>query len=162
MSVPFLPTTAASVAHLLLTFVIGSAYAQESPLTMQVSPEGGGHCIEVADRKVAQDQRLQMADCTNAPAQMFAYDRGNMRLTIAGLCVDANGGQPGDLVKLSICRGDATQTWKLDQKGNFAKFVGTNGLCLDIRYGSTQVGALVQSWTCADTAPNQLWRFQHG
>ena len=64
------------------------------------------------------------------------------------------------LVKLSPCDGGANQVWKVEQKGNFAKFVGTSGLCLDIRYGSTASGAPLQSWTCGDAEPNQLWSFQ--
>ena len=83
-----------------------------------------------------------------------------MHLTIGGLCIDVNGGQPGDLVRLWSCDGGAKQAWKPEQKGNFTKFVGSNGLCLDIRYGSTEVGASVQTWNCGDAEPNQLWSLQ--
>jgi hypothetical protein len=159
MSVAPLRTGAASAAC-LLACVIGPVFAQGLTTTMQISPQGGGHCIEVQDRLFAPDQHLQMADCNNSAAQMFAYDGAGMRLTIGGLCVDADAGQPGDLVKLATCRDDAGQIWKVEPKGNFAKLIGKNGLCLDVRYGSTERGALVQSWTCADAAPNQLWSFQ--
>jgi len=159
MSVALLRTAAASAAC-LLAFVTSPLFAQ-GLTTMQISPQGGGHCIEVPDQLFAPDQHLQMADCNNSAAQMFAYDAAGMRLTIAGLCVEAGGGQPGDLVKLSTCHEGAGQVWKVEPKGDFAKLVGMNGLCLDIRFVSTERGALVQSWTCADAAPNQLWRFQH-
>jgi Ricin-type beta-trefoil lectin domain len=103
---------------------------------------------------------LQMADCNSGAAQIFVYDLAGMHLTIGGLCVDANGGKPGDLVKLSPCAAGPNQIWKSEPKGNFTKLVGQNGLCLDVRYGSKEAGAPVQSWNCGDSEPNQLWIFQ--
>jgi len=134
--------------------------AQEIQTTLQISPQGGGKCAEVPNREFVRDQQLQMQDCNSSPAQTFTYDQAKTRLTIGGLCVDANGGQPGDLVKLWLCDGGANQVWKVEQKGTFAKLIGTSGLCLDIRYGSTASGAPLQSWTCGDAEPNQLWSFQ--
>jgi len=134
--------------------------AQEIQTTLQISPQGGGKCAEVPNREFVRDQQLQMQDCNSSPAQTFTYDQARTRLTIGGLCVDANGGQPGDLVKLWLCDGGANQVWKVEQKGTFAKLIGTSGLCLDIRYGSTASGAPLQSWTCGDAEPNQLWSFQ--
>jgi hypothetical protein len=154
------------IAVCLATFLGGTLLVVESqaqsPTTMRVSPEGGDHCIEVVDRRVAPDQRLQMQDCNNLPAQMFTYDTSNTRLMIGALCVDATAGQPGDIVKLSPCNGGPSQAWKIEPKGGgFDKLVGINGLCLDVRYGSTERGAFVQVWTCNDPGPNELWRFQH-
>ena len=134
--------------------------AQEIQTTLQISPQGGGKCAEVPNHEFVRDQQLQMQDCNSSPAQTFTYDQARTRLTIGGLCVDANGGQPGDLVKLWPCDGGANQVWKVEQKGTFAKLIGTSGLCLDIRYGSTANGAPLQSWTCGDAEPNQLWSFQ--
>jgi Ricin-type beta-trefoil lectin domain len=151
---------AACLLTVLLAVVTGTASAQEFRTALQISPQGGGKCIDVPDREFFQNEVLQMRDCNNSPGQVFTRDQANMRLMIGGLCVDADGGQPGDLVKLASCDGGANQVWKVDQKGNFAKLVGVNGLCLDIRYGSTESGAPVQSWTCEDAAPNQLWTFQ--
>ena len=68
--------------------------------------------------------------------------------------------KPGDLVKLWPCDGGANQVWKAEQKDGFTKLAGVNGGCLDIRYGSKESGAPVQSWTCGDAEPNQLWRLQ--
>jgi len=137
----------------------GTAAAQEYQTPLQISPQGGGKCAEVPNREFVRDQQLQMQDCNNSPAQTFTYDQARTRLIVGGLCVDANGGQPGELVKLSPCDGGANQVWKVEQKGNFAKFVGTSGLCLDIRYGSKASGAPLQSWNCGDAEPNQLWSF---
>jgi hypothetical protein len=150
----------AAGAACLLAFFAAAALAQTFQTTLQISPQGGGHCIDVPNREFIQDRGLQMADCNNSPAQIFTYDPEKMRLTIGGLCVDANGGQPGDLVKLWPCEGGANQVWKAEQKGNFTKLVGMNGLCLDIRYGSKENGAPLQSWTCGDMEPNQLWGLQ--
>ncbi len=160
MSVAALRIGSAALAYFAL-FAGGPLLAAESTTRMQVSPEGGGHCIEVADRRIAPGQRMQMEDCSNAPAQMFTYDSKNMRLTIGGLCVDAFPGQPGDILQLATCHAGPSQIWKLEPKGSFDKLVGLNGLCLDVRFGSTERGAFVQVWTCADDAPNQRWSFQH-
>jgi len=151
---------AAGLTACLLTFFVEMAFAQDYRTTLQISPEGGGRCIDVPNREFIQGQGLQMMDCNNSPAQIFTYDQANTRLMIGGLCVDANGGKPGELVKLWSCDGGANQVWKVEQKGNFTKLVGTSGLCLDIRYGSTASGAPLQSWTCGDAEPNQLWSMQ--
>jgi hypothetical protein len=147
---------AAGMAACLL--MVPAAVAQEYQTALQVSPEWGARCITVPNGAVAPEQGLQMLACTSSPAQTFAYDPAKMRLSIGGLCVDANGGQPGAVVKLQPCHGGADQIWKLDQKGSFANLVGFSGLCLDIRFGSKESGAALQSWTC-EGQPNQLWRF---
>jgi hypothetical protein len=140
--------------------VAGAAAAQEYQTALQISPQGGAKCAEVPNREFVRDQQLQMSDCDNSPAQTFTYDQVRTRLAIGGLCVDANGGQPGDLVRLWPCDGGLNQVWKAEQKGNFVKLVGTSGLCLDIRFGSMASGAPLQSWTCGDAEPNQLWSLQ--
>jgi hypothetical protein len=126
---------------------------------LQISPQGGGRCVTIPSRQSAQGDTLEMQDCNNSPSQIFTYDRANMHLRTGGLCVDADDGQPGTLVKLSSCDGKANQVWKIEQKDNFVKLIGINGLCFDIRYGSTSAGALLQVWDCGDAEPNQLWRF---
>jgi hypothetical protein len=154
------PLRITGLTALLLTLLVGTAFGQEFQTALQVSPQGGGNCIDVPNREFVPDQRLQMMGCDSSPAQIFTYAPGNMRLSIGGLCVDANGGQPGDLVKLWSCDGGAHQVWRAEPKGNFTKLVGMNGLCLDIRYGSKEIGAPLQTWTCGDAEPNQLWIFQ--
>src|SRR5260370_26551938 len=151
---------AAGSAACLLTFWVAGAWAQGFATLLQISPQGGGHCIEVPNQDFVPGQGLQMADCNSSAAQTFVYDPAGMHLTIGALCVDANGGKPGDLVKLWPCAAGANQIWKSEPKGNFTKLVGQNGLCLDIRYGSKEKGAPVQSWSCGDSEPNQLWSFQ--
>jgi hypothetical protein len=151
---------AAGFAAGLLSLLAGPACAQEFLTALQVSPQGGGHCIASPNRDIVPDQGLQMMDCESSPAQTFTYDQARMRLSIGGLCVDAAGGRPGDLVKLAACSGSANQTWKAEPKGNFTKLVGGNGLCLDIRYGAKEAGAPLQTWNCGEAEPNQLWIFQ--
>jgi hypothetical protein len=162
MSVSLASKAAASAACLaVFLFALGSgARAQEFSTKLQISPQGGGHCIEVAGGEAAAGRGLQMADCSSGGEQSFIYDPAGMHLSFGKLCVDANGGKPGDLVKLSPCAAGSNQTWKSEQKGNFTKLVGQNNLCLDIRYGSKEIGAPVQSWNCGDSEPNQLWIFQ--
>jgi len=138
----------------------GDALAQEFSTKLQISPQGGGHCIEVAGGEAVAGRGLQMADCSSGGEQSFIYDPAGMHLSFGKLCVDANGGKPGDLVKLSPCVAGSNQIWKSEQKGNFTKLVGENNLCLDVRYGSKEIGAPVQSWNCGESEPNQLWIFQ--
>jgi ricin-type beta-trefoil lectin protein len=157
MSVAFMRVAAAAV---LLMPAVNGAFAQEVQVALQVTPEFGSRCVEVVNRAVAQDQQLNMQDCNGSPAQLFTYDQTKARLAVGGLCVDANGGKPGDIVKLASCNGSADQVWKSEPKGNFTKLVGTSGLCFDIRFGSTAAGALLQSWTCAEASANQLWRLR--
>jgi hypothetical protein len=159
MSVAPLRMVAGSVAC-LLTFLVATAWAQSYQAALQVSPQGGGRCIEVPNRDFVPDQGLRMADCNGSAAQNFNYDPASMHLTIGGLCVDANGGQPGTLVKLRPCEAGPNQSWRSEPKGNFTKLVGQNGLCLDIQFGSKESGAPLQSWNCGDSEPNQLWSFQ--
>jgi alpha-galactosidase len=151
---------AAGFAACLVMFSVGTAFAQGFQTTLQISPQGGGRCIDALNRELVQGQQLQMMDCTNSPAQVFTYDQANNRLSIGRFCVDANGGQPGDLVKLWPCDGGPNQVWKAEQKDGFTKLAGVNGGCLDIRYGSKESGAPVQSWNCGEAEPNQLWRLQ--
>ena len=158
MSVLSVRMVAASAV--VMTLLVMGAAAQSFPTMLQISPPGGGHCIEVPGGDAVSERGLQMAECNSSAAQIFVYDPAGMHLTIGGLCVDANGGKPGDLVKLRSCAAGPAQIWKSEPKGNFTKLVGPNGLCLDIRYGSKESGAPVQSWTCGDSEPNQLWLFQ--
>jgi hypothetical protein len=150
----------AGIASCLVPLLFDAAAAQQFQTTLKIAPEGGGKCISIASREAVQGEGLQMQDCEGSPGQIFTRDQAKERLMIGGLCVDANGGGPGDLVKLSACDNAAGQTWKREQKGDFVKFVGVKGLCLDIRYGSKDRGAPLQSWTCEDAAPNQLWSLQ--
>jgi hypothetical protein len=159
MSIVFV-RMAACLAAGLLTFWAAGAQAQEYPTLLRISPQGGGHCVEVPGGDAVAGQGLQMADCNSSAAQTFIHDPAGMHLSIGGLCIDANGGKPGDLVKLSPCAAGAGQIWKPEPKGNFTKLVGESGLCLDIRYGSKELAAPVQSWNCGDSEPNQLWSFQ--
>jgi Ricin-type beta-trefoil lectin domain len=151
---------AAGFAAALLMFSVGAAFAQGFQTTMQISPEGGGRCIDALNRELVQGQQLQMMDCSGSPAQLFTYDQANSRLSIGRFCVDANGGQPGELVRLWPCDGSTNQVWKAEPKGGFTKLAGVNGGCLDIRYGSKDSGAPLQSWNCGEAEPNQLWRLQ--
>jgi hypothetical protein len=160
MAVSNLSTASAACLVLLMTAPTTGAFAQAYPTKLQISPQGGGHCIEVVGGDAVADRGLQMAECSSDGAQSFIYDPAAMHLTFGNLCVDANGGKPGDLVKLAVCAGGTNQIWKSEQKGNFTKLVGANNQCLDIRYGSKEIGAPVQSWNCGDSEPNQLWIFQ--
>jgi hypothetical protein len=152
------PVRLAAIAAYLVSVFTATAFAQEYQTALQVAPEWGSRCITVPNGAYVPDQGLQMLECINSAAQTFTYDQGKMRLSIGGLCVDANGGEPGAVVKLRPCDGSANQAWKLEPKGTFANLIGTSGLCLDIRFGSKESGAALQSWNC-EGQPNQLWRF---
>jgi hypothetical protein len=137
----------------------GMQQPPETAFLLQVSPQGGGRCVTVPNGQSFQGQTLEMQDCGNSPSQSFTYDRTNMHLRIGGLCVDADDGQSATLLKLKSCDGKASQAWKIEPKDRFAKLIGANGLCFDIRYGWTSAGAQLQVWDCGEAEPNQLWRF---
>jgi len=119
---------AARTAACSVLVLAATASAQEYQTALQVSPEWGSRCITGPAGAAVPDQGLQMLDCNNSPAQTFTYDQAKMRLSIGGLCVDANGGEPGAVVKLRPCDGSANQAWKLEQKGTFANLIGTRSL----------------------------------
>jgi len=135
------------------------AQAPASAFFLQVSPQGGGRCVTVPNSASTEGQTLEMQDCNKSPSQTFTYDQAAMHLSIGGLCVGAEDGQPGTLVKLRSCESRADQAWKIERKDSLAKLIGLNGLCFDIRYGSTSAGALLQVWDCGEAEPNQLWTF---
>jgi len=152
----------ARLAATLPVIALGAQLSAQTPTSafaLQISPQGGGRCAQPTDRQAVQGKNLQMQDCNQSSVQLFTYDASNTRLMIGGLCVDAGDGQGGTLVTLSSCNGRSNQVWKVEQKPEFAKLVGINGLCLDIRYGSTSAGAPLQVWDCGDAEPNQLWKF---
>ena len=117
MSVMLVRIAAGSAASLVTLFA-GAAFAQEYRTALQISPQGGGNCIEVVNREIVRDQRMQMMPCNNSPAQTFIHDPATNHLTIGGFCIDVNGGQPGDLVRLWSCESGAKQAWKPEQKGS--------------------------------------------
>jgi hypothetical protein len=47
---------AAGLAAWLVMLFAGTAFAQEYQTALQVSPEGGGNCIEVPNRDFVRDQ----------------------------------------------------------------------------------------------------------
>jgi hypothetical protein len=146
-------------ASRLLSQEAGTQPPPETAFLLQVSPQGGGRCVTVPNGQAAQGQTLEMQDCNKSPSQSFTYDRANMHLRVGGLCVDADDGQSATLVQLKSCEGKASQAWKIEPKNGFAKLIGVNGLCFDIRYGWTTAGAQLQVWDCGEAEPNQLWRF---
>ena len=119
-------------------------------ITIQSAPEGGGKCVDVPASQFAPGKHLQMWDCNDTAAQIFAFDALNGHLLISGLCVEAGGGQgqPRDPIQLAKCSGALNQVWKTDPVGNFYKFVGMNGLCFDIPNYSKENGAGLQLWRC--------------
>jgi hypothetical protein len=46
----------AGSAACLLTLLVADASAQGFPTMMQISPQGGGHCIEVPNGDITQDR----------------------------------------------------------------------------------------------------------
>lgn len=126
--------------------------ARVEAIVIQSSPEAGGKCVDVRNQQFVQGMPLQTWPCNDTPAQIFSYEISEGRLTIGGLCVDAWGGkgQSGDPLRLYPCNGGANQTWSLKQNKNYLKFVGINGLCIDIREGDLVLA------TCGEAA-SQNW-----
>jgi hypothetical protein len=118
-------------------------------ITIQNTP-GGGKCIDVPTSDFSAGRHLQMWDCNDTPAQAFTFDALDGRLSIADLCVEADGGrgQPRDPIQLARCNGGPNQVWRTEPAGNFYKFVGINNLCFDIPNYSKDNNAPLQLWRC--------------
>jgi Ricin-type beta-trefoil lectin domain/PAN domain len=119
-------------------------------ITIQSAPEGGGKCIDVPNSNFTPGKHLQMWDCNDTEAQIFAFDALNGRLVIGGLCVEAGGGrgQPNDPIQLAKCSSAPNQVWKTEPIGDSYKFVGINSLCFDIANHSKENGGILQIWRC--------------
>src|SRR5258708_34030511 len=94
------PLRMAALAAALLTVFVASASAQGFSTMLQISPPGGGHCIEVTNGDAVPDQGLQMAECNSSAAQIFIYDPAGMHLTVSRPYLDAKGGKTVNLVHL--------------------------------------------------------------
>jgi len=125
-------------------------------ITIKSAPDGGGRCIDVPTSDFKPGRHLQMWDCNDSPAQTFAFDALNGRLSVADLCVEAGDGrgQQGEPIQLAKCSGAANQVWRTEPLGNFYKFVGINGLCIDIAHRSKENSASLWVWPCQGS-PNQ-------
>jgi hypothetical protein len=140
----------------------GNVGAATLRMVVQSHPSLGGKCIDVANHQILPGMPVQMSDCNNGLAQSFSYDETSQQLTIGNLCVESWGqGHPQDSVRLGSCDNGVKQHWRVVAAGEYYKFIGVGGLCLDIRDGDKENGAPLQISPCGDAlgtpAAQQLW-----
>ncbi len=110
-------------------------------------------CLDVPNSNFRAGVPLEMWDCHGAVNQNFTQDASG-QIKIAGLCVDAWGGQGnnGDRVGLYTCNGGANQRWILAN----GRLIGMKGRCMDISGRNSSNGAPILLWDC-NGGNNQLW-----
>ena len=137
----------------------GNAGAATLRMVVQSHPNLGGKCIDVFNHQLLPGMRLQMSDCNNGPAQIFAYDDMIQQFTVGNLCVESGGqSHPQDPVGLNSCDNGIKQRWRVMAAGGYYQIIGVDGgLCLDIRSGDKDNGATLQVAPCSTIAPQQLW-----
>ena len=140
----------------------GNVSAGTLRMVIRSHPSLGGKCIDVFNHQIVPGMPVQMWDCNNGPAQIFSYDETSQQLTLGNLCVESLGqGYPRDSVGLRSCDNGVRQHWRVVAAGEYYRFIGVNGLCLDIRSGDKENGAPLQVFPCGNasgtSAAQQLW-----
>ena len=140
----------------------GNVGAATLRMVVQSHPSLGGKCIDVLNHQILPGMPVQMWDCNDGLAQSFSYDETSQQLRIGNLCVESWGqGHPQDSVRLGSCDDGVKQHWRVVAAGEYYKFIGVDGLCLDIRDGDKENGAPLQISPCGDAlgtpAAQQLW-----
>lgn len=127
-------------------------------VVIQSSPDAGGKCLDVPAGQFKVGARLQTWDCNDKPAQTFAFDALNGRLSIGGFCVQSGNAEQ---LQLAACNGSPGQAWKTAANGKFVRLVGLNDLCADIANASKDNKAAVGTFKCHGGA-NQSWILRAG
>jgi hypothetical protein len=147
---------------LLSTFIVAftatGVAAASDRMTIRSHPDVGGKCIDVPYAQFSPGMRVQMWTCNGGASQTFSHDDQSQQLQIGGLCVEAWGrGDPQDGVGLGTCDGKPNQQWRMQASGNYYQIIGTNGLCLEVRYGAKDDGAALDLMMCDATRAQRLW-----
>lgn len=147
---------------LLSTFIVAftatGVSAASDRMTIRSHPDVGGKCIDVPYAQFSPGMRVQMWTCNGGASQAFSHNDQSQQLQIGGLCVEAWGrGDPQDGVGLGTCDGKPNQQWRMQASGNYYQIIGTNGLCLEVRYGAKDDGAALDLMTCDATRAQRLW-----
>ncbi len=139
-------------------FTPTAALAASEQTSIRSHPDAGGKCVDVPYGKFLTGMRVHMWTCNGGVTQTFSYDNATRQLQIGGLCVESWGrGDAQDSVGLAACNGNPNQEWRMEASGNYHQIIGTNGLCLEVRYGVREDDAPLDIITCDATRPQRLW-----
>ncbi len=133
---------------------------------------GSNKCASVQDRSVAAGALVHSWSCANANNDLWnpiALGNGFYWLVNrnSGLCLDIRtnaGVSNGQVLQQFPCNMIYTsEQWRFDTiiPGRFQIASAANtGKCIDLKFGSTSNGALVQMWSCGFPTGNlsQTWR----
>ena len=134
------------------------ALAATLRMVVQSHPDVGGKCLDIPNAQFVPGMRLQMWECNSGVSQTFSYDETSQQLTIGNLCVELWGrGDPQDMVGLGSCNGHPNQRWKVASSEKHYQIIGTNGLCLEVRYGVKDNGVPLDIMNCEANRAQRLW-----
>lgn len=143
---------------LAIAFAPSEGSAASGRTIIRSHPDVGSKCIDVPYAQFSPRMRVQMLTCNGGAAQTFSFNDESQELRIGGLCVETWGrGDPQDAVGLGTCNGKPNQQWRMQASGNYYEIIGTNGLCVELRYAVKDDGAALYITTCDVTRPHRLW-----
>jgi len=120
-------------------------------MIIQSHPDAGAKCLNISNSQFVEGARLQTSDCLPATGQIFTYNEATQLLTIGGLCIGlGGGGKEAAAVSLGSCTGQPNQRWRVVANGEYYRFIGTNGQCLDN-------ANLLNVQNCGVQLTTQLW-----
>lgn len=129
-------------------------------MQIQATPEFGEKCLDIPWGSQANGVRLQLWDCNDGAAQVFTYEAATKRLKSGNRCVVSWGhGLAGDPVGIDDCDfmpNQRSQSWTVANDSDGYKFIGVNGLCLDIRGGFKDIGTPLNVYTCNGTVSQKF------
>ncbi|GAA4617169.1 hypothetical protein GCM10023195_76510 [Actinoallomurus liliacearum] len=140
-----------------------SAWWKPAPLVGPiVSNVSNGICIDDADAKTTDANKIQIHTCNNTAAENWSINpsgsSNTITMTLSGVTkcmdVDHSGTTDGTLVQLYTCNNSAAQQWHLDSSGQI--WNPNSGKCLDDPKSSTINGTQLQIYTC-NLSKAQYW-----
>lgn len=138
----------------------GPVVAPPPAISSRLVSAANGKCLDAGGGPKADGTLLQLWQCNDTDAQMFALrptgtGAVNIVHTPTGLCVDA--GTPEYRTRLRRCAGVASQTFTRAEMGSaFQLIEAGNGRCLDVDHNSSNDGTPIVQWMCHGGA-NQQW-----
>ncbi|MFJ8043152.1 RICIN domain-containing protein [Kitasatospora sp. NPDC096147] len=115
-------------------------------------------CVDDPGGNLTPGTKVQSSRCTGSPDQVWKLDQDGS-VSHGPRCLNVGGGTgSGSQVDLQPCTGGLNQQWvvRLDGENRTTLLNPESGRCLDIPSSSTADGAILQIWTCNNTAA-QVW-----
>jgi hypothetical protein len=128
------------------------------PVEFSIANEGNNKCVDVRYGSYSNGSDVIQSSCTGATSQRWIYsDEGQLRAKgDPDYCFDIEGGD-GDLedrYHLWDCDGGESEKWRLTPEGFW---VGMNGRCMDVPYGSTSNNVRLWHYDCNQSTPQRFY-----